>query len=85
MPIAPYQAARWWPWFMASVATRSPGLTAEPLKRLGELAGVPRHAGPGGAGFAAIGPAGDDFAPAMLACGVVDQPRYAQLEILHAA
>ena len=26
MPIAPYQAIRWWLWFIASVATRSPGL-----------------------------------------------------------
>ena len=40
MPIAPYQAVRWRLWFIASVATRSPGFDAQRLERLRHPPGV---------------------------------------------
>ena len=85
MPIAPYQATRWRLWFMARVATRSPRFSAHAFKRLRELPRIACDAGPVGAGLGAVGPVGDDLAPAMLALGMVDQPRHAQLAILHPA
>ena len=60
-------------------------LQAHLLKRLRELPRIACDAGPAGALDPAVGPAGDDFASAVLALGMVDEPRHAQLEILHPA
>ena len=62
MPTTPNQAARWRSWFIASVATRSPGSNAEPLERLRHAARVVRELRPVGADDRAVGARGDDFA-----------------------
>ena len=56
---------------------RDPVALADPqlAQRLGHLQRIVADSGPVGAGFAAIGPAGDDFARAVLARGVIDQVR----------
>ena len=64
-----------------AIARRDP----QPFQRLRELSRVAGDAGPGRSPLAAIGPVRDDLAGSMLPRRVIEQPRHAQLEILHSA
>jgi len=58
---------------------------AEPFERLRQPPRILREAAPVAARLAAVGPARDDLAVAMFARGVIEQGRYPEFEILHAA